>query len=108
MTFQNDGFCEYYKTPIENTKRVNATKNYHNMKNEMIVFKKLLEKDDRIKIDSTLQKIMEKVDITEELNKPRPKPPTMREKIEMMKTKNKKKIKNMGKKKVKKKKKTKE
>ena len=70
MTFQQDGFAEYDKTKKETEARISSTKNYHNMKNELIFFKKLIEKDTRLLVDSTLQEILDKVDTNVSLDKP--------------------------------------
>ena len=67
MTFQKDGFTNYYKTKKEEETRFKATAHVHNMHNELIFFKKLCEKDKRIKLDPVLIDIVHKVNINEQL-----------------------------------------
>jgi hypothetical protein len=67
MTFQIDGFTDYYKTKKEEETRFKATSHVHNMNNELIFFKKLYQKDKRIKLDPVLKDIIDKLDSEESL-----------------------------------------
>ena len=59
MTFQKDGFLDYYKTDKERVACMERTKHIHNLNNELIYFKKLfLENQNKIKINEELKNIL--------------------------------------------------
>ena len=63
ITFQKDGFLNYYKTKKEDESCVLRTKKVHNMDNEFKYFKKLVNLEKRIKLDTYLDKIISPTNI---------------------------------------------
>lgn len=59
ISFQKDGFISSYKNINETKHCQERTKTIHNMDKEINYFKKLIEKDKRIKIDETLKEILD-------------------------------------------------
>jgi hypothetical protein len=58
LTFEQNGFCQKYKTKEEDNYCRERTKDIHNSNLELEYFKKLIKQDKRIKVDSTLQNII--------------------------------------------------
>ena len=61
ITFDRDGFHESYKNKKDDDFCKSRTSKIHNSDFEMIYFKNLITKDKRIKIDSTIHNILEKI-----------------------------------------------
>lgn len=59
ITFQKDGFINYYKSKIEDTQCTNRTLKVHNFEYELNFFKELLKIDPRITVDKELQKLID-------------------------------------------------
>ena len=62
ITFEKDGFDKNYKSKNDDKYCKLRTKEIHNSDLEFKYFKKLYKKDKRIKIDTTLQKLIENSD----------------------------------------------